>query len=111
MRHAGGKRRNLHDPLETGKGPRWLEIRDRHSRLIEGRPLPPGADLKRAFVLAMLEHLDAGWRLENFSSTSGTFFCGKDNDRRQVTIVCFDPYEPVPLTGGASHCWSPAREG
>jgi hypothetical protein len=83
MRHVGNKRRNLHDPLDSVSEPRWLEIRDR----IEGRPLPPSADLKRAFVLAMLEHLDAGWRLENFASTSGTFFCGKEGERGQVAIV------------------------
>ncbi|HEX4376039.1 MAG TPA: hypothetical protein VHZ99_02695 [Steroidobacteraceae bacterium] len=88
--------------------PRWLEILDRHSRLLEGRLLSPGVDLKRAFVLAMLEHVDAGWRLEGFSSTSGAFFCRKDNDRRQVAIVHVEPGKH-PGYGAAHLCDSPMR--
>jgi hypothetical protein len=31
--------------------------------VLEARELPAGADLKRALVAAMLEHIDPGWRL------------------------------------------------
>jgi hypothetical protein len=33
-----------------------------HGALLELRPLAPGSDLKRAFVAAMLEHIDGGWQ-------------------------------------------------
>jgi hypothetical protein len=45
-----------------------------------------GADLKRAFVAAILEHIDAGWILGKFSSRSSTFFCDKGKERRMVEI-------------------------
>jgi hypothetical protein len=61
-------------------------VRNMHQAILEARPLPTGADLKRAFVAAILEHIDAGWRLGEFSSRSGTFFCTKDNERRMVEI-------------------------
>ncbi len=101
-------RRNVCDPLEPTKERHWLEIRDRHSRLIEGRPLPPGAHLKRAFVLAMLEHIDAG-RLENFSSTSGTFFCAKYTERRQGAIAVIEPGVHAGF-GAAPLCECPGRQ-
>jgi hypothetical protein len=44
-----------------------------HRAVLEARPLTPGANLKRAFVAAMLEHIDAGWELGEFSSTGGVF--------------------------------------
>ena len=50
-----------------------------------------GHDLKRAFVAAMLEWIDAGWQLGEFSSTAGTFFCTKGADRRQIDITPSDP--------------------
>ena len=59
--------------------------------LLEARLLPPGTDLKRAFVVAMLEWIDAGWTLGEFSSRSGTFFCGRGTDRRMVGITPTDP--------------------
>jgi hypothetical protein len=31
-----------------------------HGRILESRQLPAGTDLKRAFVMAMLEHIDGG---------------------------------------------------
>jgi hypothetical protein len=35
-------------------------------------------------VAAMLEHIDAGWKLAEFSSRTGCFFCTKDGERRMV---------------------------
>ena len=62
-----------------------------HGALLEARPLPVGADLKRAFVAAMLEWIDAGWQLAEFSSRVGTFFCTRGVERCQVGITPSDP--------------------
>jgi hypothetical protein len=91
MRHLGNKRRNLHDPLEPSKEPRYVEILDKHSQLLEGRTIEPGADLKRIFAATLIEFIDSGWTVTNFSSTSGAFFCTKEHDRRQVAIVQVKP--------------------
>jgi len=48
-----------------------------HRTVLEARPLPPDADLKRAFVAAIRDHIDTGWRLGEFSSRTGVFFCDK----------------------------------
>jgi hypothetical protein len=64
-----------------------------HRTVLEARQLPPAADLKRAFVAAILEHIDAGWRLGEFSSRSGTFFCDKNNEGRMVEISPTNPGE------------------
>jgi len=34
-----------------------------HNAIIEVRPLPAGADLKRTFLKSMLEWIDAGWEI------------------------------------------------
>ncbi|MGC2460346.1 MAG: hypothetical protein WA446_05105 [Steroidobacteraceae bacterium] len=46
-----------------------------HGALLEVRRPAVGSDLKRALLAAMLDHIDAGWQLGEFSSTGGTFFC------------------------------------
>jgi hypothetical protein len=68
-------RRFVFDPLEPTTEPRWYVVRNMHQAVLEARRLDTGADLKRAFVAAILEHIDAGWQLGEFSSRSGTFFC------------------------------------
>ena len=50
-----------------------------------------GSDLKRAFVAAMLEWIDAGWQLGEFSSTGGVLFCTRGVERRMVNITASDP--------------------
>lgn len=94
------RRRNPHDPLEPSAAPHWYVVRSMHGMVIESRELPAGADLKRAFVLAMLQWIDAGWRLGEFSSASATFFCDRNPDRRMVSIDPTDPHD-VPMYGGA----------
>jgi hypothetical protein len=79
--------RHVFDPLEPTKEPRWYEVRNMHRGLLEARLLPPGTDLKRAFVAAMLEWIDAGWTLGEFSSRIGTFFRSRDVERRMVGIT------------------------
>ena len=68
--------------------------------VIESRELPRESDLKRVFVTAMIEWMDAGWHLGEFSSVSATFFCARQADRRMVTIVPTDPYD-IPMSGAA----------
>jgi hypothetical protein len=89
------RKRAVYDPLEPTKEPRWYEVRDMHNRLLESRPLAPGSDLKRAFVVAMLEHIDAGWQLGEFGSRFGVFFCTRPTERRMVSIT--------PTAPGAEH--------
>jgi hypothetical protein len=59
--------------------------------MLEARPLASGANLKRVFVAAMLEWIDAGWQLGEFSSTAGVFFCTRGVERRMVEITPTDP--------------------
>ena len=87
---------------------RWLEICDQYGRVLEGRPLTPGTDLKRVFVAAMLEYIDAGWVLSEFSSRSGAFFCDRGNERRQVFVVAVRP-GTHPGYGAAHLVSSPGR--
>ena len=94
-------RRNVFDPLERTREPRWYTVRNMHGALLEARQIPAGSDLKRAFLAAMLDHIDAGWQLGEFSSTGGTFFCTRGVERRMVSIT---PTDPGQLPGyGASH--------
>jgi hypothetical protein len=94
------RRRSAHDPLESAAESRWYVVRSMHGTVLESRELPGGADLKREFVLAMLRWIDAGWKLGEFSSTSATFFCDRNPERRMVSIDPTDPHD-VPMYGGA----------
>ena len=40
------QRHSRPDPLSTVNVPRWLAVRDRSSRIVEWRILPPGTDLR-----------------------------------------------------------------
>jgi hypothetical protein len=84
-------RRSVFDSLEPTNEPRWYVVRNMHRAVLEVRPLSPGANLKRAFVAAMLEWIDTGWHLGEFSSTGAVFFCTKGNERRMVEISPSDP--------------------
>ena len=94
------RRRNAHDPLGADRAPRWYVVRSMHGTVIESRELPTGADVKREFIVAMLQWLDDGWKLGEFSSASATLFCDRNPERRMVSIDPTDPHE-VPMYGGA----------
>lgn len=94
------RRRQRHDPLEPTSEPRWYVVRSMHGSIIESRQLPAGADLKRVFLLAMLEWLDAGWTLAEFSSASAVFFCIRNPERRMISIDPTNPHD-APMYGGA----------
>ena len=84
-------RRNVFDPLEPTHEPRCYVVRNMRRTVIEARVLPAGADLNRALVAAMLEHIDTGWRLGEFSSRTGFFFCDKAGERRMAEISPSNP--------------------
>lgn len=95
------RRRTIFDPLEPTKEPRWVVVRNMHGALLEARSLSPGSDLKRAFVALMLEWIDAGWQLGEFSSTTGTFFCTRGVERRMFNLTPSDPGDA--RMGGHAH--------
>lgn len=70
-----------------------------YGAVLEVRQLPPGADLKRTFIAAMLEWIDAGWQIKEFSSRTGVFFCSRGVDRRMVEITPSDPRPTNPRIG------------
>lgn len=84
-------RRFVFDPLQPTTDPRWYVVRNMYRAVLEARALAPGVNLKRAFVAAMLEWIDAGWELGEFSSTGAVFFCTKGVERRMVEISPSDP--------------------
>jgi hypothetical protein len=103
----GMPRRTVYDPLEATLEPRWYIVRDRLNAVLEMRPLAAGSDLKRVFVGAMLEHIDASWQLGEFGSRGGSFFCARGEERCQVGIEAADPGRPIGY--GAAHlCESPS---
>ena len=115
MDPAGGQsvrlampRRNVFDPLEPTAEPRWYVVRDRLGRVLEATALPAGTDLKRALVTAMLERIDAGWKLGEFGSRGGSFFCVRGPERCRVGIEAADPgkhagYGSAHLTESPGH--------
>jgi hypothetical protein len=92
-------RRAAFNPLEPTASPRWYVVRSMHGTVLESRRIDPGTDLKRAFITTMLEWMDAGWQLGEFSSVTGTFFCDRRPERRMVSI---DPTDPYDVPAGAA---------
>jgi hypothetical protein len=76
-------------PIGANQGAALVRGAEHAQRTARGAS-PPGTDLKRAFVAAMLEWIDAGWNLREFSSRSGTFFCTRGVERRMVCITPSD---------------------
>jgi len=80
---------------------RWWVLTDRTALVrgsgtctagvLEVRQLPPGADLKRTLIAAMLEWIDAGWQLGEFSSRSVHFFRSKIVELQTVEASPTDP--------------------
>jgi hypothetical protein len=84
-------RRSTFDPLEPTQQPRWYTVRNMYGALLEARELPAGVDLKRVFVEAILKWMDDGWKLKEFHSRTGTFFCDRAGDRRMIDITPTNP--------------------
>jgi hypothetical protein len=102
------RRRAVFNPLEPSPAPRWYVVRSMHGAIIESRPLVAGANLTHVFITAMLAWMEGGWTISEFSSTSATFFCTRDPERRMVSIDPTDPFEP-PMYG-ASHLSGRGKE-
>lgn len=95
------RRRALYDPFTRTTERRWLVVRDPHGAIIESRELAAGIDLKRVFIASMLEWIDAGWAVGEFSSVAAAFFCDRSAERRMVSIERLDPRGAA--RSGASH--------
>jgi hypothetical protein len=102
------RRRAVFNPLEPSPAPRWYVVRSMHGAIIESRALVAGANLTHVFITAMLAWMEGGWTISEFSSTSATFFCTRDPERRMVSIDPTDPFEPHMY--GASHLSGRGKE-
>jgi hypothetical protein len=70
----------------------WIVAYDPWYGVLESRALPAGADLVRAFLVELLRYHDAGWRLNDFSSSSASFHATKLHEtKRRVCITVDDP--------------------
>lgn len=64
-------------------------------KLLEVRPLPAGTDLMRLFILELLRYQESGWRLNEFSAFSASFYATKEcHNKRYVYITPVDPATP-----------------
>jgi len=87
------RRRAAYNPLAPSTAARWYVVRSMHGTVIESRPLVAHADLMHVFITAMLAWLEGGWTINEFTSTSGCFFCSRNGERRMVSIDPSDPHE------------------
>lgn len=102
------RRRAQYDPLQTSAQPRWLTIRSFSGALLAMRRLEPGTDLVRAFLAAMLELIDSGWRLGEFASNSGAVRHERGAEKRMLAIEYAEPRADGGRSG-AEQSPSPAR--
>jgi hypothetical protein len=80
-----------HDFLQSVNEPRWLVIRNRYSVVIEARELRPNADLRRIMAAERERFRDAGWISTELARNRGFFFCDREDERRCVSIECYEP--------------------
>jgi hypothetical protein len=66
------RRRGITDSLDTVNAPRWLVFRDRLSRVLEYRPLGPGADLRAALKAKGTVQAAEGWKIGNTLATAAS---------------------------------------
>lgn len=103
-------RRYIYDRLQDSREPRWLTIRSASGALLEYHRIEPGADLTRAFLAAILEKHDAGWRVADFSASGSSARLERGMERRMLGIEQYDPEEPSRIgrgpswPGQCSHC-------
>jgi len=90
------RQRASFDPLIPVNEPRWLVVRRMDQGLVESTCLVARTDLKSAFVHALAAYADAGWTLERFSSDVACAFFHRTDERRIISIECFDPQKPSP---------------
>jgi hypothetical protein len=95
------RRRTLFDPFARTAERRWLVVRNEHGSILESRELAPDIDLRRLFIASILEWIDGGWAVGEFSSVAAAFFCARAAERRMVAIERLDPRGAA--RSGASH--------
>lgn len=84
------------DLFDQTKQPHWLIAKDPWRKILELRPLPPGTDLMRAFLIELLRYHDSGWRLGEFKSFGASFYVTKEYEtKRYVYIASDDPSAPL----------------
>lgn len=81
----------MFNALERSTDPRWLTKRAFTGALLDAQRLEPGADVVRAFLAAMLELLDAGWVLGEFSSAGAVVRYSRGSEQRLLTVEHVDP--------------------
>lgn len=89
-----GRRRASANISVTSNEMRWLIENDYFRNVRRFEPLPPGSDLLRAYLAALLRYHDAGWVLHDFSSYRSEFFAHKNGERIIVQISSEDPTLP-----------------
>jgi hypothetical protein len=76
----------------------WIVSLTMWRSIIEVRPIMPGTDLMRAYLLELMRYHDSGWRLENFTAFQSRFYVTKAGEqRREVVITTRDPNEPAEM--------------
>ncbi len=81
------------DALQKTSQTCWLTVRTCTGSLLEVRQLAPETDLVRAFLAAMLELIDAGGRIGEFSSGGGAVRHSRGLETRMLAIEVADPEE------------------
>jgi hypothetical protein len=101
-----GARFTLHRPARTGgrflrtlfdetNRAHWLVAEDPWRKILEMRPLPAGTDLVRTFLGELMRYHDSGWRLNEFSTFSASFYATKEYEaKRYIYIALEDPSVP-----------------
>ena len=73
---------------------RWLIENDYWRNVRKYEPLPPGTDLLRAYLSALLRYHEQGWVLHEFSSHRSECFAHRNGERIVVQITSEDPTVP-----------------
>lgn len=92
-------RRSVVDPLEPTSEPHWYAVREGFGGLLEVRLLASGTNLMWTFVTAMLESMDAGWELGDFSSRGGACYCTRGTQRATSALRGAIRDSPVDRSG------------
>lgn len=77
--------------LHTAPKPRWLTTRNFSGALLEYHRIEPGTNLVRTLLAAMLDLVDTGWELGEFSSLSASVWHERGRERRRLAIELRDP--------------------
>jgi hypothetical protein len=89
-----GFKRAKADLFSASPDMRWLIENDQWRNVRKFEALPPGTDLMRAFLNALLRYHDAGWTLHEFSAFRAEFFARKNSVHVLVQISSDDPTKP-----------------